>query len=192
MTKSGAVVFGAGLSLAVIIGLLVSLDPGLVCHLDSENLPTTILSYPALCFVFWAFSVPIGFMIAAAGILIQAGADKKTIWKFSLGVIGTYLFISFANGPMPHVPLLFGVGGTLILVFYFLILWQNAEKFKENVYKLAGYTFLVTGFWFTCGLGSRQYQPALGSGESPIDITIYFVLAMVFFWLSERKTNGTQ
>lgn len=191
MSKSGAAVFGTGLSLAVIMGLIVSFDPGLVCRLDSENLPTTILSYPALCFVFWAFSVPIGFMIAAAGILIQAGADKKTIWKFCLGVFGTYLLISFANGPMPHVPVLFGVGGALILIFYFLILWQNAGKFKENAYKLAGYTFLVTGFWFTCGLGSRQYQPALGSGESPIDITTYFVLAMLFFWQSEKKTSST-
>ena len=187
MSKSGAVVFGMGLSLAVIMGLIVSLDPGLVCRLDADNLPTTLFSYPALCFVFWAFSVPIGFMIAATGILIQAGADKKTTWTFSLGALGTYLFISFANGPMPHVPVLFGIGGALILIFYFLILWKHAGKFKENAYKLAGYTALVTGLWFTCGLGSRQYQPALGAGESPIDITTYFVLAMLFFWLGERR-----
>ena len=40
--------------------------------------------------------------------------------------------------------------------------------------------FLVIGFWFTCGLGSRQYQPILGDGQSPIDIMIYFVLAMLY------------
>lgn len=192
MSKSGAVLFATGLSFAVIMGLVVSLDPGLVCQLDSENLPTTLFSYPALCFVFWAFSVPIGLMIAATGILIRAGADKPTVWKFVLGMIGTYLFISFANGPIPHVPILFGIGGTLILIFYFLILWKNAGRFKENVYKLAGYTFLVTGFWFTCGLGSRQYQPALGAGESPIDITTYFVLAMLFFWLGEKRMSGAR
>jgi hypothetical protein len=90
---------------------------------------------------------------------------------------------------MPHIPVLFGIGGTLILLFYFMILWQNARQFKENVYKLSGYTFLVIGFWFSCGLASRQYQPALGSGESPIDIMAYFVFAMVFFWLSEKKSN---
>jgi hypothetical protein len=90
---------------------------------------------------------------------------------------------------MPHVPVLFGIGGTLIMLFYFLLLWKNAARFKENAYKLAAYTFLVTSFWFTCGLGSRQYQPALGAGESPIDIMTFFVLAMFFFWLSESKTS---
>jgi hypothetical protein len=189
MRKPGIVVFWVGVLLAVIMGLIVSLDPGYVCQLDADNLPSTAWSYPALCFISWAFSVPLGFMVAAIGILIYANANRKTVLKFGLGMIGAYLFIVFANGPMPHVPVLFGIGGTLIMLFYFLVLWKNAARLKENVYKLAGHTFLVTGFWFTCGLGSRQYQPALGSGESPIDIMTYFVLAMFFLWLSESKTS---
>lgn len=128
-------------------------------------------------------------MIAAIGILMRADASRNTLLKFGLGMIGTYLFIIFANGPMPHVPVLFGIGGALIMFFYFLILWKNATRFTENVHKLAGYTFLITGFWFTCGLGSRQYQPLLGAGESPIDIMTFFVLAMFFFWLSEARSN---
>ena len=190
MNKLGKVVFGIGIFLAVTMGVIVSIDPGYVCQLDAENLPQTIWSYPALCFVSWAFSVPLGFIIAATGLLIYAGAERKTILQFGLGTLGAYLFISFANGPMPHVPVLLGIGGTLIMSFYFLILWQNAGRLKENAYKLAGYTFLVTGFWFTCGLASRLYVPALGSGESPIDIITYFVLSMLFFWLSERKQRA--
>lgn len=189
MSRPGVVVFGIGVALAVSMGLIASLDPGYVCQLDADNLPTTLWSYPALCFVFWAFSVPIGFMVAATGILMQAHASRGTVLKFGLGIIGAYLFISFANGPMPHVPIMFGIGGTLVMLFYFLILWKTAAQFKENAHKLAGYTFLVTGLWFTCGLGSRQYQPALGAGESPIDIMTYFVLAMFFFWLSEARAN---
>jgi hypothetical protein len=187
MNKLGKVVFAIGVLLAVSMGVIVSIDLGYFCHLDAENLPTTIWSYQALCFVSWAFSVPLGFIIAATGLLIYANAKLKTILKFGLGSMGAYLFISFANGPIPHVPLLFGIGGTIIMSLYFLILWQNAGRFRENAYKLAGYTFLVTGFWFTCGLASRLYQPILGSGESPIDICIYFVLSMLFFWLSERR-----
>ena len=190
MSKSGKLVFGIGVLWAISIGLIVSLDPGYVCRLDAENLPTSLWNYPALCFISWAFSVPISFMIAAIGVLMYADADRKTVLKFGLGMIGAYLFISFANGPIPHVPVLFGFGGTLIMLFYFLILWKNAARFKENAFKLAGYTFMITGFWFTCGLGSRQYQPALGAGESPIDIMTYFVLAMLFFWLSETRTRA--
>ena len=189
MSRPGIVVFWIGVLWAVVMGLIVSIDPGYVCQLDADNLPTTLWSYPALCFMSWAFSVPVGFMIAAVGILMYSNVNRKTILKFGLGIIGAYLFIVFTNGPMPHVPILFGVGGALIMSFYFLILWKNAVSFKENVYKLTGYTFLITGFWFTCGLGSRQYQPILGAGESPIDIMTFFVLAMFFFWLGESKTS---
>jgi len=189
MKNLGKIIFWIGLSITIIMGAIVSYDPGAICKLDANNLPQTLWSYPALCFTFWAYSVPVGLIIGAIGVLIYAKTEKKSILKFGLGSLGIFILISFANGPMPHVPVLFGIGGTLILILYFLILWKNANKLKENVYKLAGYTFLLIGFWFTCGLGSRQYQPALGAGESPIDIMIYFVLAMLFFWLSEKKKH---
>ncbi len=187
--KNGKVVFFFGVFISVMLGLIVSLDPGAVCKLDPDNPPDTIWRYPALCFTLWAFGPPLGIIIAAIGIVISAGAPKNTIIKFSLGTIGAYIFISYANGPVPHIPVLFGIGGAFILMFYFLILWKNARILKENPPKLAGYTFLLIGFWFTCGLGSRQYQPALGAGESPIDIITYFVLAMLFFWLGEKKRS---
>jgi hypothetical protein len=172
------------------LGVVISIDPGFVCHIAESDLLQYIWSFPALCFLFWAFSVPVGLIIASIGLLIAAGAKKRKVWKFGLGVLGIFLLISFANGPIPHVPLLFGIGGTFVLLVYFSILWKHAHKLKDNVCKLAGYTFLVIGFWFTCGLGSRQYQPILGDGESPIDIMIYFVLAMLFFWLSEKKESN--
>ena len=187
MKKTGKVLFFTGVLIAIIMGSIISWDPGCFCHLDADNLPQSFWTYPALCFTIWGFSVPLGLIIAATGILIISNANRKTVLTFGLGGIGAYIFISFANGPMPHVPYLFGIGGTLLLVFYFLILWKNARKFKDNVYKLAGYTSLLIGIWFTCGLGSRKYQPMLGDGESPIDIMLYFVIAMMFFWLNERR-----
>lgn len=168
MNKFGKIIFLIGVAIAFIMGAIISYDPGFVCHLDPDNLPETIWNYPALCFAVWAFSVPLGIIIAATGILIHVKANRNTILKFGLGTLGAYVFISFANGPMPHIPILFGIGGTLILLFYFLILWKNAHKLKENATKLAGYTFLIIGFWFSCGLASRQYQPALGSGRAPL------------------------
>jgi len=189
MKRYGKIIFAIGVFIAVLMGAIVSWDPGTFCNLDANNPPDTIWSYSVLSFIIWAYSVPLGFIIAAIGILMYANAQRRTVLKFSLGMLGTYLFISTGNGPMPHVPPLFGIGGILILSFYFMILWQNAHRFKEHIYQLSGYTFMVMGFWFTCGLGSRNYQPALGSGESPIDIMTYFVLAMFFFWMNEKKQN---
>ncbi len=190
VNKNGKIIFWIGVALALIMGAVVSYDPGFFCNLDSDNPSQAIWSFPALCFAFLAFSVPVGLIIASIGILIYVKAKRKTILKYGFGSLGIYIFISFANGPIPHIPVLFGIGGTSLLVFYFLILWMNADRFKENAFKLSGYTFLMIGFWFTCGLGSRQYQPALGAGESPIDIMIYFVLAMICFWLHERKSGS--
>jgi len=134
MSKRGKVLFFIGVLLALIMGIVVSWDPGFFCNLDKSNLPESLWSYPALCFTLWGFSVPLGLIIAATGILLISGADKKTVLKFGLGALGIYLFISFANGPMPHVPFAFGIGGTLLLLFYFLILWGNAKKFKNNIW----------------------------------------------------------
>jgi hypothetical protein len=192
MRTTGKTLFFAGIIIALFIGIIISINIGDFCNLDKENLPDSIWEYPALCFILWGFGVPIGFIFSATGILMIGGANAKKALKFGLLTLGIYLFVSFANGPMPHVPFLFGIGGAVLMTIYFLILWKNAKQFKTNIYKLAGYTSLVIGFWFTCGLGSRQYQPMLGQGESPIDIMLYFVLAMIFFWLSERRQNKSE
>lgn len=189
MGTTGKVLFFAGIAIALFIGIIISIDIGDFCNLDKENLPTSVWDYSALCFILWGFGVPIGFILSATGILITGGAKPKKALSFGFIALLIYLFVSFANGPMPHVPFLFGIGGAILMLLYFMILWKNAKQFKTNIYKLAGYTSLVIGFWFTCGLGSRQYQPMMGQGESPIDIMLYFVLAMLFFWLSEKKQH---
>lgn len=189
MRTTGKILFFAGIAIALFIGIIISIDIGDFCNLDKDNLPTSIWDYSALCFIIWGFGVPIGFILSATGILMTGRTKTKTALAFGSIALLIYLFVSFANGPMPHVPFLFGIGGAILMLLYFLILWKNAKQFKSNIYKLAGYTSLVIGFWFTCGLGSRQYQPMLGQGESPIDIMLYFILAMLFFWLSERRQN---
>jgi hypothetical protein len=187
MRTTGKTLFFIGIAIALFIGIIISIDIGDFCNIDKENLPTSVWDYSALCFILWGFGVPIGFILSATGILMTGGAKPKKTLSFGFIALLIYLFVSFANGPMPHVPFLFGIGGAILMLLYFSILWKNAKQFKTNIYKLSGYTSLVIGFWFTCGLGSRQYQPMLGQGESPIDIMLYFILAMLFFWLSEKK-----
>lgn len=188
MNFRGSACFWLGAGLAGLLGVGVSSDPGVVCRL-SGGMPESFWSYPALCFTVWAYGVPVGLILAATGVLLGSGAGAGRALAFFVPVLAGYLFIAIVNDPMPHVPVLFGIGGALILLFYFSILWINAGDLAANATKLAGYTFLVTGFWFTCGLGSRQYHELLDSGQSPIDIMTYFVLAMGLLCLGEWQAQ---
>lgn len=185
MKGTGRLIFFAGMSLALALGSLLSLGVGTVCQLSEP--PQTIWSYPAFCFATWAYGVPVGIILAATGVLAGKGGFGRSAVSFLAGALAVYLVVTIANGPLRHYPPFFGAGGTLILIFYGLILWQSADRLRENLPRLAGYTSLLIGLWFTCGLASRLYQPMLDSGESPIDIMTWFILAMAFFALGERR-----
>lgn len=192
MERLGRKVFAGGVALSVVAGLLISFNLGTICALDADSPPTTFWSYPALCFTFWAFGVPIGLILAATGILMMSGASAGRTVAFLAAVTIVYAAIAIANDPMPHVPPLFGLGGTLILGFYFAILWTQMAELSRNLPKLAGYTSLVTGLWFTCGMASRPYHDAFGAQQSPIDIMVYFVLAMGLLWLGEMRARRVE
>jgi hypothetical protein len=63
---------------------------------------------------------------------------------------------------------------------------MHAGDLARNLPKLAGYTSLVTGLWFTCGMAARPYHDVFGAQQSPIDIMTYFVIGMGLLWWGER------
>ncbi len=189
MRSAGKFVFAIGAGLAILSGLGISWDPGAVCNISAETMPLSPWSYPALCFLFWAYRVPIGVVLAGTGAIMHAGAGRGLVFSFLGGAVALYAAIAIANDPMPHVPPLFGIGGGLILLFYGLIVWTTASELRENPFKLVGYTFLVIGFWFTCGMASRPYHAFFDSGQSPIDIMTYFVIGMGALWLGEWRAH---
>ena len=188
MQNFGRNFFILGLVIAFGLAVGTTFFIGTICQLDPENPPQTILSYPALCFSVWAFGPPIGMILAATGALLAGGMNGRRGLAFAVTMIALYAVVTYLNDPIPHIPPAFGVGGTLILLFFGLILWTNRTRFVENRLRLAAYTLLVIGFWFACGMAARQYQPYFGQGQSPIDIMFYFASAMGLFWLAERKT----
>jgi len=102
-----------------------------------------------------------------------------------------------ASGFLGHMPPLFGIGGTLILLFFFGILWFWAKErmalkdsFKTAAdFKLVGYVFLLLAAWFTCGQTSMPFLKAFEAvpTPSPIYIMIYWVLGWLFLFLSHYK-----
>lgn len=188
MEKLGKIIFFIGIALAIGMGGIASYFVSAAYRLSPEEMSQTIWAFPSFWFMLWAFAVPLGATIAGTGILMNTKAKPKNILTFGIGTLVTLVLVSYFNGPIPHIPILFGIGGTLILLFYFLIIWKKSKQFKDNVFRLTAYTFLVMGFWFTCGTTSRPYHQAITGGtESPINIMIFFVLAMLFFWLSEKN-----
>jgi hypothetical protein len=185
MERLGRFVFAGGAAVSVLAGVISTLNLGTICALG-EGPPASMLSYPALCFMFWAYGVPLGLILAATGVLMMAGAPGGRTAAFAVCVFVVYAAIVIANDPMPHVPPLFGIGGALILGFYFSILWMHAGDLARNLPKLAGYTSLVTGLWFTCGMAARPYHDVFGVQQSPIDIMTYFVIGMGLLWWGER------
>ncbi|MEL4304690.1 hypothetical protein [Methanococcoides sp. LMO-2] len=190
--KLGLTLFLVGVILAVAIGGIASHSVTSTFKEASsmEEVNETIWKVPGFWFLLWAYGVPFAAILAGTGIILYGNGDKSVL--FGGGTLLVVAFISIINMPLPHIPVLFGIGGNLILLFFFGILWLYSSKLKEksSYFKLTGYTFLLTGMWFSCEKMARPYLTAAeGLGESPANIMIFFVLAFLFFFLGERDNK---
>jgi len=142
--------------------------------------------------------VPLAAIVAIIGILLYSGAKGSTALKYGVGVFLGF-FASMAAGYLGHIPLLFGIGGTLILLFFIGILrfWAKERMALEGTsataadLKLAGYVFMVIAAWFICGIASQPFLKAL-EGEtppSPIHVIILLVLGWFFLFLGHYKSR---
>ncbi len=152
----------------------------------------------SLMFLWGVGGVPLGAIMAGIGILLYSGAKGSTVWKFVIGIILLGPIIATAVGFLGHVPLLFGIGGTLILLFFIGIIWfwgKERMALKETStaaadLKLIGYVFMLMAAWFICGIASQPFLKAF-EGEAPsnpIMVMIFLVLGWFFLFLSHRKS----
>lgn len=115
--------------------------------------------------------------------------------------IGTFLavIIGTVSGFLGHIRPLFGIGGTLILLFFFGILWLGA---KERMalkgasttaadLKLVGYVFMLIAAWFICGIASIPFLKALENEPpaTPLHVMIFLVLGWLFLFLGYYKSR---
>ncbi|MCK4700261.1 MAG: hypothetical protein KAT38_07995 [Bacteroidales bacterium] len=194
--KIGVAIFIIGILLMIIMSGIASWS---VTHtfrnLSMEEVNKTIWAVPGFLFFLWAFSVPVGAILASIGMLIYGGVKSSRIW-----FIGTAIFlVSFLIIYLPienHYPFLFGIGGCLILLCFFGIFWlwgkrrftlKGSEKIVAD-FQLIGYVFLLIAMWFSCGALGRPHMKAVaGNTSSPVDIMIFFILASLFLFLSHYK-----
>ncbi|MBW1674028.1 MAG: hypothetical protein JRJ45_10375, partial [Deltaproteobacteria bacterium] len=109
-------------------------------------------------FKLWAFSVPLGTLLAVIGALLYVKANRAFIWTIGVGfpVIVVPTIIVFSTRYYPGG--FYGVGGSLILLLFFSLVWLWMKKYagqdqQERVagsLKPIGYPFWINASWFLC------------------------------------------
>ena len=145
--------------------------------------------------------VPLAALIAGIGILLRTEAKTSTILLFGIGVLAA-LCAMFLFWYLDHIPVLFGIGGTIILLCFSGILWFWARKrvhlsgtaAKGADLNLVGYVFLLIAAWFTCGMAGQPFLKAF-QGEtpgSPVHLIFFFVLGWLFLFLGNYYSGRLQ
>ena len=198
--KVGLVLFWIAVVWAILWGVIGSFILGpIVRNLTMDEVNQTMWAIDGPWFFTWGvLGVPVGSLVALIGILLHAGAKGSTVAKYGVGGF-LALVIAMSTGMVGHIPLLFGVGGTLILLFFIgiLRLWAKERTALKDAaaaaadLKLIGYVFLVIAAWFTCGTASMPFGRAFENVEptTPLHIMVVFVLGWLFLFLGYQKAS---
>lgn len=196
--KVGLALFWIGFIWAILWGVIVGIFmASAVRNLTMDELNQTIWAVKGLRLL-WAFGVPLGGLVAGIGVLLYSDAKGSTVWKYGIGIV-LAVFISMAIRSLGHIPPLFGIGGTLILLFFIGILWlwakeRMALKGSSTAaadLKLAGYVFMLIAAWYICGIASWPFMKALEgrAPPTPILVMILLVLGWLFLFLGHYKSR---
>jgi hypothetical protein len=164
--------------------------------LTLEELGATIWDIDGPLFMLWAFSVPLGSVLAGTGAFVYARTRPAFAWLAGIGVLGMVIAMTMIWSREYYAPL-FGIGGVLILAFFFSIVWLWMKKVaaldrRERTasgLKLVGYLFWMNATWFLCGETGKLHLKAFAGdpAPSPIEIMVFLVLGWLFVLLGEYK-----
>jgi hypothetical protein len=198
--KMGSVLFWIAVIWAIGWGVIGSIFvDSAFRNLTMDELDQTMWAQEGTWTMLWGlFGVPMAAIVAIVGILLSTGAKVSTALKYGIGIFFG-LFVAMAAGYLGHIPVLFGIGGTLILLFFIGILrfWAKERGAHEGAFtaaanlKLAGYVFMAIAAWFTCGIASQPFLKALDetSPSTPIHVIILLVLGWFFLFLGHSKSS---
>ena len=157
--------------------------------LTMEQLNATVWALDSPLFRLWAFSVPLGAILAAIGAFVYVKTRAVFSWVTAVGVLGAVIAMVMIWSRVYNAAL-FGIGGAIILISFFAIVWiwmkQNAglgirEKTAASI-KLIGYIFWIDASWFLCGETGNPHLKAFEGAPPPvpIEILVFLVLGWVF------------
>ena len=191
--KIGLILFWVGFIWAVVGGVVGGISASSVMNsLTMAELNQSVWAMDGAVFLLYSLSPILGALVAGTGVLLYSGAKGLTIWVFGIGIVLSVVTAVMVT-EMGYFPPLFGIGGALILLFFFGIFWIWAKErmalqgsSTATDIKLAGYTFMLIATWFTCGIGSQPFLKSFdGEGPgNPITAMLFFVLGWLFLFLS--------
>lgn len=165
--------------------------------LTMAELDTTIWAGGGPLFILWAFSVPLGSVLAGIGAFVYVKTRPVFSWLTGIGVLGTVIVMVMVWSHI-YSATLFGIGGTIILVTFFAIVWIWMKKYamldiEEKIagsFKLIGYLFWINASWFLCGETAKMHLKAFedSSLPSPIEVMAFLVLGWLFVLIGEYKS----
>jgi hypothetical protein len=200
--KFGMVLFWIGVLWAILGGVIGGISASSVMNsLTMVELNQTIWAINGPVFLLYSLSPILGALVSGIGVLLYAGAKGSMVWIFGIG-IALAVVIAVIITEMGYFPPLFGIGGALILLSFFGILWlwakeRMALKGSSTAaadLKLFGYVFMLIAAWFTCGIGSQPFLKSFdveGPGN-PMTVMIFLVLGWLFLFLSQTLSHKQQ
>ena len=117
-------------------------------------------SYSSMSFfTFWALSIPLGSILTALGLALFTKLEKMRFIIFIIGSLILLAFLGFWSQSILY-PVLYGVGGGLILFSFCISIWFlskvriNNKTISKNVldFRAIAYIFFVITAWGLCGL----------------------------------------
>jgi len=172
-----------------------------------EQFAGTMLAVEGPVYMLIALSTPLGIVLSAIGILLCAESKKARLWPFAIGIVLIALGMLILP-TLGYYPLLFGISGGLILLFFFAALWYWAKKRSTLVgsartaadFQLVSYVFFLFVAMLMCSLlGNpfsglyfpakvRLFDWALPAAYSMgTKAAIYLALGFFFTFLSHYK-----
>ena len=165
--------------------------------LTITELNTTIWADGGLLWTFWGFSVTLGSILAGIGAFVYVKSKPVFSWLTGIGGLGVVMVMVIVWTRV-YYPALFGIGGTIILLSFFAIVWIWMKKYAgldiqqkiAGSYKLIGYLFWINASWFICGETAKMHLKAFEgtSVPSPIEVMVFLVLGWLFLLIGDYKS----
>ena len=195
--KMGLTLFWIGILIAVAfasIGTRSLMQNLRTLTIEENNL--TIWADGGPLWIFWGFSITLGSVLAGIGAFLYVKSKPAFLWLTPIGVIGV-VFAMLMVWNRVYNATLFGIGGSIILVSFFAIVWMWMKKYsglniQEKIagsFKLVGYIFWINTSWFLCGETARMHLKAFEglAPPTPIEIMVFLVLGWIFVLIGNYK-----